>query len=273
VSSARRQPAAPARAAFLLDARAVTQSLAGSPLRVEIVERVDSTNAELLRRAATGAVHGLLLAAERQDAGRGRRGRDWIATDGLTFTLGWHFEQPVAALSTLPLAAGVAVARALEAAGVRSVMLKWPNDLVHDGAKLGGILVEIAGDARGPSTAVIGIGINMALGDAARERIGQPATDLASIGALPERNRLLGSVARELGAVLDAYEREGFAPLRDEWVRRHALHARAVDVLMADGGVASGVVAGIDARGALLVDCKGTRRTFDSADVSLRSAA
>jgi BirA family biotin operon repressor/biotin-[acetyl-CoA-carboxylase] ligase len=275
VSSARPQPAAPARADFLLDARVVSQSLAGSPLRIEIADRIDSTNAELLRRAAAGDVHGLLFAAQQQDAGRGRRGRTWIPTDGLTFSLGWRFERPVAALSTLPLAAGVAMARALEAEGARGVMLKWPNDLVHAGAKLGGILVETASLARAHSTAVIGIGINLRIDLEARAHIGQPVTDLASItgGTPPERNRLLVRAARELALVLDAYAREGFAPLHDEWQRRHVLHARAVDVLMPDGRVVSGVVAGIDARGTLLVDCDDARRAFDSADISLRSAS
>src|SRR5207245_9958148 len=107
-----------------------------------IVDQLDSTSSELLRRASRRDIHGAMLAAEWQTAGRGRRGRVWTAVAGgsLTFSLGWRFEQGAGFLAGLSLAVGVAVIRALEAAGFDGIALKWPNDLVHRHCKLGGIL-------------------------------------------------------------------------------------------------------------------------------------
>ena len=222
----------------------------------------------------TRDVHRHLLAAEWQRAGRGRRGREWTAVAGgsLTFTLGWRFEQSVGFLSALPLAVGVAIVRALDSAGVRGVGLKWPNDLVHDGAKLGGILIELTGDALGPSVVAVGVGINVRLPAVAREGIAQPVTDIASIADAPDRNHLLALLAVELSDALERYARDGFVAFRAEWQRRHALHDRFVEVRLPDGSSAHGIVAGVDERGALLVDRDGRRQRFVSGEVSVRGA-
>jgi BirA family transcriptional regulator, biotin operon repressor / biotin---[acetyl-CoA-carboxylase] ligase len=243
-------------------------------LIVEVVDSIDSTNSELLRRTPARDVHRHLLAAEWQSAGRGRRGRQWTAVAGgsLTFSLGWRFEQGVGYLSALPLAVGVAIARALEAAGMHGVGLKWPNDLVHGGRKLGGILVELAGDALGPSVVAIGVGINVRMPQAARSGIAQPVADLASIAPVPDRNRLLADIAAEMTEVLNRYAIEGFHSFRAEWLRRHALRNQTVDVMLPSGDMVHGIAAGVDPRGALLVECKGGRRRFVSAEVSLRRA-
>ncbi|MEP6942321.1 MAG: biotin--[acetyl-CoA-carboxylase] ligase [Betaproteobacteria bacterium] len=259
-----------------LDADAVLHAIgARAPgVSIEIVDSVDSTNAELLRRAAHADIHRHLLVAEWQHSGRGRRGREWTAIAGgsLTFTLGWRFEQPVGFLSALPLAVGVAIVRALDAAGVPGVGLKWPNDLVHDGAKVGGILIELAGDALGPSVVAVGVGINVRFPPAARGAIAQPVTDLASIAGAPDRNHLLAELAVELSAALERYARDGFAAFRAEWRRRDALHDRFVEVRLPDGSSAHGIVAGVDERGALLVDRDGRRQRFISGEVSVRGA-
>src|SRR5260370_932505 len=107
-------------------------------LAIEIADVLDSTSSELARRAAHGDMHRVLLAAECQTAGRGRRGRGWTSVIGgsLTFSLGWRFEQGAGYLSALPLAVGLALAEALEAEGFADIELKWPNDLLHDGPKL-----------------------------------------------------------------------------------------------------------------------------------------
>src|SRR5918994_7602341 len=122
-------------------------------VEVRIVERCTSTNDLLLKENNT-----VLLAAEEQTAGRGRRGRRWHSAPGagLTFSLGRRIRRPARELAALSLVAGVAAARALRALGVRPAALKWPNDLVVDGAKLGGILVE----TRNGGHAAIGVGIN-----------------------------------------------------------------------------------------------------------------
>lgn len=260
-----------------LERGAVVAALGGRAgvLRIEVADSVDSTSVELSRRAARGDdIHRQLLVAEWQTAGRGRRGRGWTAVLGgsLTFSLGWRFPCGAGELSALPLAAGVALARALESAGFAGVELKWPNDLIHGEAKLGGILVELSGDALGPSLAIMGVGINVRLPASLRRGIGRPVTDLMTVsgGAMLDRNVLLASFVAELVAVLDGYAAAGFAPLRAAWQRRHAYQAKPVQVLLPDGGKVRGVVAGVDAAGALVLDSGGRRLRFVSGEVSLR---
>ncbi len=207
-------------------------------------------------------------------AGRGRRGRGWASVIGgsLTFSLGWRFEQGAGYLSALPLAVGLVLAEALEAEGFADIALKWPNDLLHDGRKLGGILVELSGDALGPSIAVIGVGLNVRLPPLARREIAQPVADLASMapGRTIDRNALLARIATGLVAMLEAYTVAGFAPLRAAWQRRHALQKKPVQVLLPDGGRVRGEVHGVDADGALVLDSGGRRLRFVSGEVSLR---
>lgn len=259
-----------------LDRDAIVAALgtAAPRLKVEVADSVDSTSTELLRRAARQAVDRQVLVAEWQTAGRGRRGRGWSAVAGgsLTFSLGWRFEQGAGFLAGLSLAVGVALGRALDAAGFKDVQLKWPNDLVYRHCKIGGILIEISGDALGPALAVIGVGLNVRLPATARHDIAQPVTDLAAIDrerAL-DRNRLLAFILAELYAMLERYARDGFAPFVAEWQRRHALQKKPVRVLLPDGSVAAGEVVGVDASGALVLDQRGRRIRFVSGEVSLR---
>jgi BirA family biotin operon repressor/biotin-[acetyl-CoA-carboxylase] ligase len=246
---------------------------AEAKLTVDVVDTIDSTNSALSRRATRREVHRHVLVAEAQTAGRGRRGRAWtvVAGGSITFSLGWRFEQGAGYLSGLTLAVGLALARALEVLGFVGIELKWPNDLVHRRAKLGGILVELTGDALGPSLAIIGVGLNVQLPVAARRRIGQPVTDLASIARRRaiDRNQLLARILRELAAALEAFAEQGFAPLRLDWQRRHALQRKPVEILLPDGGSARGEVVGVDAEGALVVDNRGQRLRFLSGEVSL----
>ena len=245
----------------------------GAKLTVEVLEAVDSTNTELSRRAARQDIHRQVLAAEWQTAGRGRRGRTWTAIRGgsLTFSLGWRFKRGAGRLSGMTLAVGLAVARALGASGFAGIRLKWPNDIVHERAKLGGILVELSGEASGPATAIIGVGINVKLPLATRRGIEQVVTDLASIGARRsiDRNRLLARILRELAATLEAFAAEGFAPMRAAWQRRHALQRRPVHIQLPGGGSARGAVVGVDADGALVLASGRRRLRFSSGEVSL----
>jgi len=219
-------------------------------------------------------VHRRLLIAEWQTEGRGRRGRGWTAIAGgsLTFSLGWRFEQGAGFLGGLSLAVGVALARGLEAAGIDDVELKWPNDLTHRFCKFGGILIELSGDALGPSLAVIGVGLNVRLPPAARRGIAQPVTDLATIarGRVIDRNLLLAALVRELTAMLDRYAVDGFAPFIPEWQRRNAFRGKPAKIVLPDGSTASGDVVGVDASGALVLDHRGRRLRFVTGEVSLR---
>ena len=173
---------------------------------IEVVDEIASTSTELLRRSNRKDIHATALVAEWQTAGRGRRGRKWSAVAGgsLTFSLGWRFDQGAGYLAGLSLAVGVAVIRALEAEGLPGVELKWPNDLIHRHLKVGGILVELNGDALGPSTVVVGVGLNVRMPASAKRDIEQPVSDLTAVagrGAVPiDRNRLLGRLVAELAS-------------------------------------------------------------------------
>ncbi|HXX85962.1 MAG TPA: biotin--[acetyl-CoA-carboxylase] ligase [Casimicrobiaceae bacterium] len=245
-------------------------------LTIEVADSVDSTNSELLRRAAGTDIHRHLLVAERQTAGRGRRGRGWSAVAGgsLTFSLGWRFEQGAERLGGLSLAAGVALARALDASGYHDIELKWPNDLVHRGRKLGGILTESSGSAPGPTRAVVGVGINVRIPAEIRREVAAPITDLASITETEaiDRNDLLARLAIELAMSLQTYSTDGFAAFRSQWRRRDALRDQSVQVLLPDGSTVLGVAVGVDADGALLIERGGRRLRFVNGEVSVRRA-
>ena len=248
------------------------------PVHLELVDQLDSTSSELLRRAPRRDIHGAAIAAEWQTAGRGRRGRTWTAVAGgsLTFSLGWRFEQGAGFLAGLSLAAGVGAIRALEKEGLTGVELKWPNDLIHRHLKVGGILLELNGDALGPTTVVVGVGLNVRLPREMRRDIAQPVTDLQSVagrGAEPiDRNRLLARLIAELADTLSRYAKEGFAPFAAEWQHRHAYQGKPVKLLLPDGMAVTGKVAGVDASGALVLADGPRRSRFLAGEISLRRA-
>jgi BirA family transcriptional regulator, biotin operon repressor / biotin---[acetyl-CoA-carboxylase] ligase len=236
----------------MLDAAGITQALGdAAPFTLEIVDEIDSTNTLLLQRLRAGAPevpHASVIAAEWQRAGRGRLNRPWHAPVGgaLTFSLLWRFAQGAATLAGLSLAVGLAVVRALEAQGASGVGLKWPNDVLWRGRKIAGILIEMQGEALGPSAVVIGVGVNVRLPAALNTRIGQPAADLqALLGSgsdrAIDRNALLAALLKELNRVLLEFERAGFQAFRDDWQQRHVHQGCAVQLTQPDGVSASGV--------------------------------
>lgn len=245
-----------------------------SGFQIEVLDVTSSTNTLLMERAATGAPTGSVIVAEWQQSGRGRMGRSWHAGLGgaLTFSLLWRFTRGAGALAGLSLAAGVALVRALEALGVRGARLKWPNDVLWRGEKLAGMLIEMQGDALGPSAVVIGIGLNVRLCDALRQRIDQPATDLeTACGRAIERSAALGAVLAELAPILDAFAEEGFAPLRGEWERYHAHQRRRIAVKLPGGRIEEGVALGVADDGALLFRSGAAVRRLHSGEVSVRA--
>jgi BirA family biotin operon repressor/biotin-[acetyl-CoA-carboxylase] ligase len=245
---------------------AIAAALGGAACRfdIDVLAECASTNAELLARAERGAPAGSVIVAERQTAGRGRLGREWIAApgDSLTFSLLWRFASGTP-LSGLSLAVGVGVARALEKVGVGDTALKWPNDILKGGRKLGGILIELQ-----PNMAtVIGIGINLRLPES------MPAELRATAAALEtdiDRGSLLAALLAELLTALDAFAGQGFAALRGEWLARHAWAGRPVRVLSPHAAPLDGICAGIDTDGALLLETAAGMQRILSGDVSLR---
>ena len=182
----------------------------------------------------------------------------------------WRFSRGAGTLAGLSLAIAVAAAKALERLGVRNVAVKWPNDLLCGERKLGGILIETIGDAGGPSAVIVGVGINMRLGAPVRERIGRPATDIATNStAMPSRSLILVELLVSIASTLERFSREGFSPFRRAWLERHAWRGRRVVLSEADRRVAEGEVVGIGEDGALeLASERGIQR-FHNGELSL----
>ncbi len=243
-------------------------------MKLEVLDEVDSTSSRLMARAIEGAPSGTCLVAEWQSAGRGRRGRSWVASLGgsLTFSLLWRFERGAGHLGGLSLAVGVAVARALAKCGVERVRVKWPNDIVCDFRKIAGLLVETAGEMQGPSVAVIGVGINYRLAERVVDRIDQPVTDVAQCSAAPaSRSELLGRVLAEMCAALEAFDRHGFTALRAAWRELHAYQGKRVRVMPGRDAPFDAEVVDVGADGVLVVRRgDGQLVSLASAEISLR---
>jgi BirA family transcriptional regulator, biotin operon repressor / biotin---[acetyl-CoA-carboxylase] ligase len=243
--------------------------------RIDAAWSIPSTNTKLLERANPPSGTSEVLLAEYQSAGRGRRGRAWLAPPGgaICLSLSWTFREVPQDLSALGLVIGVCALRALRELGVGAAALKWPNDLVIGERKLGGVLIELRAEATGPACVVVGIGLNVALGAALLKRIadsGTAATDLANAGlTAPSRNAVAAALVSECVRGLITFEREGLKPFVQEWHAADALRGRAVNVSAAEG-VARGVARGIDLHGALLVETPQGVRRFVSADVTVR---
>ncbi|MBI3575396.1 MAG: bifunctional biotin--[acetyl-CoA-carboxylase] ligase/biotin operon repressor BirA [Gammaproteobacteria bacterium] len=262
-----------------LDRRAILRHLGpdASPIRdrLTLPEETDSTNAYLLERSAAASFHGSVCLAETQTQGRGRRGRQWIATPyhNILLSMGWRFASGPGIVAGLSLAAGVALARALEEYGVPGVGLKWPNDVLWEDKKLAGVLVDVHGEATGPSLIVLGVGVNGYIGSHDAAQIDQPWVDLRTItDKLVDRNYLAALVLRELRHMFEVFADKGLAAFRDAWQRRHRYHGRRVR-LLAGGHEITGTVEGIDDHGALLLrDARGVQ-AFHSGEISLRRVA
>ena len=238
---------------------------------IDILPRCDSTNAVLLSRAQAGAPSGTVVVAEEQTAGRGRRGRTWFASpgDSLTFSLLWRFAAGTAPAG-LSLAVGVAVARALHAVGAGETALKWPNDILMQSRKLGGILVELVADP--PHAAIIGIGINLRLPAGMPEDVRAASAAIAAPGATVDVNQVLAALLRELLATLDNFAAGGFGAIRAEWTARHAFQDSLVRLSSDFGPPREGICRGVDSDGALLLEVDGRVERVLSGEVSLRPA-
>ncbi|MYM89715.1 biotin--[acetyl-CoA-carboxylase] ligase [Rugamonas sp. FT82W] len=255
-----------------LDAAAIHGHCATSATHVaiETVAETGSTNADLLARVDTLAGPVLRIAGN-QTAGRGRAGRSWLSAPGaaLMFSLAWRFKGPLHRMSGLPMAVGVALAETIASLGV-PVQIKWPNDLLRDGKKLAGILVETQTSRHdGAIWAVIGAGINLVMPDELEAQIGREVAAAPWLAKM-DRNQLMAALLSRLAAVLAEFDDTGFAPFTERW---NALDAwRGQDVVILDNGkvLQQGRAAGVDAIGRLMLDTERGRAEVLSGDVSLR---
>jgi BirA family biotin operon repressor/biotin-[acetyl-CoA-carboxylase] ligase len=247
--------------------------------RLDLFTELDSTNRHLLQapRPEAGALTACM--AEYQSAGRGRRGRSWNAplASGLCLSAGWQFADTPPDLTALPLAIGVVARRVLARLCGVEVELKWPNDLVFEERKLGGILVEIVAEAQGGCYLVAGLGINVAMPPQRLALLSdwpRGAVDLAQAtkGNAPRRTVLAAAMLAELAELFARYATSGFAPYAAEFKDADFLAGKRISI---EGGTAhlDGTGRGIGSDGALLVEtASGVRQRVISGDVSVRAA-
>ncbi len=256
----------------LLDVERISRSAAGLHWPILVQSSVDSTNAEIFRRLDAGTPAPFVLMAERQTAGRGRRGRVWASpfAENLYCSLVLRVDGGMSQVEALSLTVGLAVARALQSCGVEGARLKWPNDVLVDGRKISGILLELAGDPADVCHVVIGIGINVNMTFDAPGVIDQPWTSVRQcLGRAIDRNDLAVELLLQLHDCLSVHWQHGFAGLREQWEALHAWRGRSV-ALTAGSNATLGVVLGVDERGAIRLNVDGVDRAFSGGELSLR---
>lgn len=267
-------PGRPAAAAAPLSAAAIGAQLAAvaAHVAIEVVAETGSTNADLLARLP-GLRGPVLRIAESQTAGRGRAGRSWLSAPGasLTFSVAWPFRGPLHRMAGLPLAVGVALAETLASLGV-PVQLKWPNDMMKDGAKLAGILVETQAAQDGTIWAVIGCGMNLLMPDEMEAEIGRAVSSAPWLAQM-DRNTLLAALLSRLAGVLEEFDNTGFAAFTGRWNALQAWRGQPVNLLDNGAVLQQGIAAGVDDQGRLLLDTPSGRVPVLSGDVSLRLAS
>jgi len=244
----------------------------GCDIDVRVLETVDSTNTWLLEGDFPSPV--TLCAAEHQTVGRGRRGKTWHSPNsGVTFSLRFNCSESVAQFNGLSLLVGAVLCDCLRAVGIEGAMVKWPNDVLVNNAKLAGILIESRAAASEIGTCiVVGMGINYKRGDEA-QFIDQASTDLSalcgSIG-LPDRSTLIAEVAVSLVDIVTSNVPDAVRNLATRWNSYDALTGVEVSASVAGGESVVGIAHGIDASGGFQIKTAGGIRVFTSADVSVR---
>jgi len=242
-------------------------------ISLHILASTGSTSDYLLGLDA-GDIGGSVCLAERQQSGRGRRERGWVATPyrNLTLSMGWRFEHGMGDLGGLGVAAGIAIVNALHEQGFnREIGLKWPNDIVWQGRKLGGMLIDVRGEHDGLCIAVLGLGLNLSLSEADAAAIDQPWATLNGIeGREVDRNALAVGLIDALAGMFSDYADAGFRQWHARWPDYDRLYNEPVVVHRGDERL-PGIARGIDVQGALLVRLRdGELGRFFSAEVSLR---
>lgn len=268
----------------LLDNDAILGALS-APVRARLASLdvawvLDSTNSELQRRRGAGDGLASVLLAERQTGGRGRRGREWNSplAAHVYLSLARSFSGGWTRLGGLSLVAGMATVAALHALGYEMVRLKWPNDLVvvaADGTlhKLGGLLVEGAGEHAGPVRAVIGLGLNVRMPERFGLLLDQPWCELSELlPSTPSRNALVAAIIAHWVPALDEFDRTGLAPFLDRYAGLDAIAGRSIR-LGSETETIAGTALGLAADGALRVRLEdGSERCFHAGEVSVRAA-
>lgn len=237
----------------------------------DVLAITESTNT-LAAQQAPSLNHARAWFAEYQTAGRGRRGRQWLGgfARHLQFSLAYQFELPMRQLTGLSIAVGAVIMRVLTEQGVRNVGLKWPNDLLCEGEKLAGILVEVNGEMAGPSTAIIGIGLNVSHDPKTVGEIEHPITSLQALGYVVDRNQLAGAVLDQLLALCRDYVSQGLQPYLATW-REHDVYQGKKVALVGPNQTIFGTQMGLADDGGVLLEIDGKTRAYYAGEISLRA--
>ncbi|WP_168393585.1 bifunctional biotin--[acetyl-CoA-carboxylase] ligase/biotin operon repressor BirA [Erwinia amylovora] len=252
----------------LLDEEAIHAQLEDG--RLTVIPVIDSTNQYLMDRMAS-LQSGDACVAEYQQAGRGRRGRQWFSPFGsnLYLSMYWHLEQGPAAAMGLSLVIGIVIAEALQQQGAPDIRVKWPNDIYLNDRKLAGILVELTGKTGDAAQIVIGAGINLAMRDPAQDEINQGWINLHEAGCNVDRNALSALIVNKMRTALAQFEQDGLTPLIQRWAALDNFINRPVKLLIGDREIV-GIARGIDQQGGLMLEQDGVTKSWVGGEISLR---
>ncbi|RMR34157.1 BirA bifunctional protein [Pseudomonas syringae pv. coriandricola] len=254
----------------LLDPAAIVESGMPGEWSVRTYDSIDSTNAEASRLIALGAPMPLLVVAEQQTAGRGRRGRKWVSpfAENLYYSLVLRIDGGMRQLEGLSLLVGLAVMNVLRDMGVQGAGLKWPNDVLVGRQKIAGILLELIGDPADVCHVIIGVGVNVNM--RVSTEVDQLWTSVRlQTGAPADRNTIAARISAQLEALLAVHRQEGFLAFQKEWEQGHLWQGAAVKLLSGIETV-EGVVLGVDSLGALRLEVNGLEKSFSGGELSLR---
>lgn len=261
----------------LLDQEKITQhylNYSHTPPQFITHSVIDSTNAHLLRQLQQGTLElGTTLVAEMQEQGRGRRGRQWQSPFGanLYYSHYWRLDDGLHGAMGVSIAVGLAVHDCLSHLYQLNATLKWPNDVLIEGKKLAGILVELDGQTQGPCHLVIGIGINLAMPKSSAEQIDQPWCDLSHHVEKLDKNQLTAALTFFLQQRLVQYQQTGLSQMYQHWNRQHAFQGKKV-TLSTGSNSWSGICEGIDEQGAIILRSDGQNKRYFGGEISLRAS-
>lgn len=239
-------------------------------VELRLFDEVGSTNSFLVGDSGKWVANNFYLAvAEAQTSGRGRRGKEWFSpyAKNLYFSLGFVFEGGFDSLDGLSVVVGVLLAEALSNEGVSGVELKWPNDIYLSGRKLGGVLIELAGEFNSRCSVIVGVGLNVDLDSESSNPIDQPWTSLKAEGVRVDRTELLTKLSAALMGGVSEFLRIGVGGFVERWAAFDYLKGRCVKTF----GVV-GLAMGIKSNGCLIIDCGGQEVLINSGEVSVRLA-
>ncbi|WP_434571465.1 bifunctional biotin--[acetyl-CoA-carboxylase] ligase/biotin operon repressor BirA [Pseudomonas sp. Z3-8] len=258
-----------AKPLLLLDAAEI-RAAEGCEWPVHLFDSIDSTNAEALRSIGRGVEAPFLVLAERQMAGRGRRGRKWVSpfAENLYYSLVLRIDGGMRQIEGLSLVVGLAVMHSLRDMGVVEAGLKWPNDVLVGEKKIAGILLELVGDPADVCHVVLGVGVNVNM--QSTDEVDQQWTSMSlEAGRDFDRNELVARMSGKLQGYLELHHASGFAAIQSEWEQYHLWQGRAVSLIAGINRI-DGVVMGIDRQGALRLKVDGVEKTFSGGELSLR---